>query len=56
MIRKPDPIYVVYRNNQRFRHFTSRQNAINYIAACCDLCPNDRWELRCMNVEVSGNA
>lgn len=56
MIRSPDPIYVVFRNDRKWRHFTSRQNAISYIAACCDLCPNDCWELRCVNVEVTGDA
>lgn len=32
MIRRPDPIYVVFRNDQKWRHFTSRQNAINRLA------------------------
>ena len=51
MFRKPDPIYVIFRNGKRWRHFTSRQNAICYLAACCDLCLDDHWVLKTIDVE-----
>lgn len=50
---KPESIYVLFRNGKRWRHFAARTNAVNYYAACCDLCPEDQWELRYM--EVTGD-
>ena len=51
MYRKPGPIYIILRNGVRWRHFTARQNAIMYLAACCDLCLGDKFELRVLDVE-----
>lgn len=45
-----DFLYVIYRNGNRFRHFSTRQTALNYIAACWDLDPNSSWSLACEEV------
>lgn len=46
-----DPIYIILRNGKRWRHFSARQNALWYLAACCDLFPDDKWEIRVKSIE-----
>lgn len=48
-----DYVYVVYRDGVPFRHLSSKQSALFYIAACLDLFPNSSWEM--FIKEVSGN-
>lgn len=40
-----DCVYVIMRDGKPFKHFGSKQTAINYISACLDLDPGSNWEL-----------
>lgn len=42
---KKDILYVVCRDGNAYKYFGSRQSALNYFAACIDLCPTSTWTI-----------
>ena len=40
-----DCVYVIMRDGKPFKHFGSKQVAVNYISACLDLDPGSSWSL-----------
>lgn len=55
MKRFEEMLYEIRRNGVVFRSFPARGNALAYLAAARELCPDDHWTLTVFVSEVSGN-
>lgn len=48
-------VFEVLRNGVRYRVFSARQSAVNYLAAALDLDPGSSWSLREVYFSKGGN-
>lgn len=49
-------VYEIIRNGVRYRVFSARQTAVNYLSAALDLDPSSNWSLREVYLSKGGDS